>query len=240
MTFSHGWGEAKAINLQVIFLSWEAALREHWDDTRSKCESHTLTEHFLNAVSLALRSNPLGPHYNPVCVCPQLLSHVQPFATPWMAARQAPLSMGFSRQDHCSGLPFPPAGDRTHVSYTGRQLLYPWATWEAPLRAHLKPNPIWQPSQGVAGTAALGPWHVPWHLHTPVWPWEGGCALVWPVTTIHPSALSLLTQWPLKACEFVDTWAVKNKSKNSCTQFCLDWVHTFQGKWTPLSCWLWP
>ena len=26
-------------------------------------------------------------------------------------AHQTPLSMGFSRQEHCSGLPFPPPGD---------------------------------------------------------------------------------------------------------------------------------
>ena len=31
--------------------------------------------------------------------------------TSWTAARQAPLSMGFSRQEYCSGLPFPPPGD---------------------------------------------------------------------------------------------------------------------------------
>ena len=41
----------------------------------------------------------------------QLLSHVQLFATPWTVARQAPLSMGFSRQEYWSGLPFPPLGD---------------------------------------------------------------------------------------------------------------------------------
>ena len=35
------------------------------------------------------------------------LSHVQLFSTPWTAAHQAPLSMGFSRQEHWSGLPFP-------------------------------------------------------------------------------------------------------------------------------------
>ena len=28
-------------------------------------------------------------------------------ATPWMATHQAPLSLGFSRQEHWSGLPFP-------------------------------------------------------------------------------------------------------------------------------------
>ena len=31
--------------------------------------------------------------------------------TPWTAARQAPLSMGFSRQEYWSGLPFPSPGD---------------------------------------------------------------------------------------------------------------------------------
>ena len=33
------------------------------------------------------------------------------FATPWTVARQAPLSMGFSRQEYWRGLPFPPPGD---------------------------------------------------------------------------------------------------------------------------------
>ena len=32
-------------------------------------------------------------------------------ATPWTVARQAPLSMGFSRQEYWSGLPFPSPGD---------------------------------------------------------------------------------------------------------------------------------
>ena len=36
-------------------------------------------------------------------------SHVQPCATPEMAAHQAPSSLGFSRQEHWSGLPFPSA-----------------------------------------------------------------------------------------------------------------------------------
>ena len=34
-------------------------------------------------------------------------SHVQLYATPEMAAYQAPLSLGLSRQEHWSGLPFP-------------------------------------------------------------------------------------------------------------------------------------
>ena len=35
------------------------------------------------------------------------LSHVQLFVTPWTIAYQASPSMGFSRQEYWSGLPFP-------------------------------------------------------------------------------------------------------------------------------------
>ena len=34
-------------------------------------------------------------------------SHVRLCVTPWTAAYQAPPSLGFSRQEHWSGLPFP-------------------------------------------------------------------------------------------------------------------------------------
>ena len=39
------------------------------------------------------------------------LSRVQLFAIPWTVVYQASLSMGFSRQEYCSGLPFPSPGD---------------------------------------------------------------------------------------------------------------------------------
>ena len=39
------------------------------------------------------------------------LSHVQLLATPWTVAHQAPPSIGFSRQEYWSGLPFPSPGD---------------------------------------------------------------------------------------------------------------------------------
>ena len=41
----------------------------------------------------------------------KLLSHIRLFATPWTVAHQAPLSMGFSRQEYWSGLPFPSPGN---------------------------------------------------------------------------------------------------------------------------------
>ena len=40
-----------------------------------------------------------------------LLSHVRLFATPWIEAHQAPLSMGFPRQEYRNGLSFPSPGD---------------------------------------------------------------------------------------------------------------------------------
>ena len=39
------------------------------------------------------------------------LSRVRLFVTPWTVAHQAPPSMGFSRQEYWSGLPFPSPGD---------------------------------------------------------------------------------------------------------------------------------
>ena len=44
---------------------------------------------------------------NGICV----LRRVLLFVTSWTVAHQAPLSMGFSRQEYCGGLPFPSPGD---------------------------------------------------------------------------------------------------------------------------------
>ena len=66
----------------------------------------------------------------------QSLNHVQLFVTPWTLAHQAPLSMGFPRQEYWSGLLFPPPGgsswprDGTScVSCIGRRILYHWETF---------------------------------------------------------------------------------------------------------------
>ena len=60
----------------------------------------------------------------------KLLGHIWLFATPWTVAHQAPLSMGFSRQEDWCGLPCPPpAIFPTQESNPGlphcRQVLYP-------------------------------------------------------------------------------------------------------------------
>ena len=48
------------------------------------------------------------------------LSHVRLFVTPWTVAHQASPSMGFSRQEYWSGLPFPSPGDLPHLGIEPR------------------------------------------------------------------------------------------------------------------------
>ena len=67
-------------------------------------------------------------------------SHIRLFATLWTIAHQAPLSMGFSRQEYWSGLPCPPPGSLPNPGMEPRSFLSPAlagrlfttsATWEA-------------------------------------------------------------------------------------------------------------
>ena len=51
-----------------------------------------------------------------------MLSHTQPFATPWCVAYQAPLPIEFSRQEYWSGLPFPSPGDHIKPSSPALQV----------------------------------------------------------------------------------------------------------------------
>ena len=66
------------------------------------------------------------------------LSHVRLFVTPWTIAYQAPLSLGFSRQEYWSGLPFPSPGD----------LLYPGIEPRSPAlwADALSTKPPWKPN----------------------------------------------------------------------------------------------
>ena len=73
-----------------------------------------------------------------------VLSHVQLFATPWTVAHQAPLSMGFSRQEYWCGLHillqeiFPTQGSNPHLLY-----LLHWQSGSLPPAPSGKPK--WEP-----------------------------------------------------------------------------------------------
>ena len=73
------------------------------------------------------------------------------FTTLWIVASQAPLSMGFPRQEYCSGLPRPPPGD---LSDPG-----------------IKPMSPVSPAQQVNSLPLC-------HLESPKLPWGGNKILV--------------------------------------------------------------
>ena len=62
----------------------------------------------LCCCNLSKNTTWLSAHASPLRVCMlSRFSHVWLFATPWTVAHQAPLSMGFSRQEYWSGLSGP-------------------------------------------------------------------------------------------------------------------------------------
>ena len=65
----------------------------------------------LSRIELQIVSKTLWVSRASGCVSAKLLSHVRPFATPWTVVCQAPLSIGFPRQEYWDGLPCPPPGD---------------------------------------------------------------------------------------------------------------------------------
>ena len=87
-----------------------------------------------------------------LCACVlTCFSRVQLFETPWTVAHQAPLSMGFSKQEYWSGLPCPPPGDLPNPGTEPESLTSPAlaggffttnATWEAPNMLYTGPQKI--------------------------------------------------------------------------------------------------
>ena len=75
-----------------------------------------------------------------VCVLSHF-SRVQLFATLRTKAHQAPLSMGFSMQEYCKGLPCPPPGDLPSPGIEPRFLhLWHWQASSLPLPPPGKPS----------------------------------------------------------------------------------------------------
>ena len=98
------------------------------------------------------------------------LSHLWLLVTPWTAAHQAPLSMGFSRQEYWSGLPLPSPwlGRHQQIGFLERMLgsmpiadywlpntgQWPWVQWQCKPVSYIQAVP--------KGAASLGPWTTHW------------------------------------------------------------------------------
>ena len=77
-----------------------------------------------------------------LCAVPSRFSRVQLFAILWTAVCQAPLFMGFSRQEYWSGLPFPSPRDLPNpriepTSYLLWQILYLLSHQGSPIKYRL-------------------------------------------------------------------------------------------------------
>ena len=90
------------VTVLCLFMFWGFRATRHVGGLSSSTRDRTL----------APRIGWRGPHLRTASAC--LLSHsshVPLFVALWTAARQAPLSVGSSRQEYWSGLPCPPLGD---------------------------------------------------------------------------------------------------------------------------------
>ena len=87
------------------------------------------------------------------------LSRVRLFATPWTAAYQAPPSMGFSRQEYWSGLPFPSPGDLLMSPALAEVFFTTSATWVKP-EGNSNNSRVLLPgkSHGRRGLVGCSPW----------------------------------------------------------------------------------
>ena len=104
------WGEAEPV-LHFSHLVIFRLFVTQWTAACQASLSITNSQSLLKLVSIAsvMPSNPvlnLAPYAFPLGEV-KSLSRVWLFVTPWTVAYQAPLSMGFSRQQYWSGLPFP-------------------------------------------------------------------------------------------------------------------------------------
>ena len=111
---------------------WCGRATQDWVHTCSHAPTRgTVLEQAHTSMTFSVRLS-----WNPMKVKVKSLSHVQLFATLWTVAHHAPLSMGFSRQEYWSGLPFPSPGessrprDQTQVSHIASRRFNLWVTRE--------------------------------------------------------------------------------------------------------------
>ena len=107
-------------------------------------------------------------------------SCVRLYVTPWTAAHQAPLSLGFSRQEYWSGLPFPsPMHACVLLLQLCPTLCDPWtAAHQAPLSMEFSRQEYWI---GLPLPSPLGAFRDP----------QSGIALISPVCSVTQSCLTL-------------------------------------------------
>ena len=116
-------------------------------DSRWKWETPLKWCFYLERCMLYKKSLEWWSKWEKLCTWKWKWSRVLLFTIPWTIAHQAPLSMGFSRQECWSGLPFPSSGDlpgpgikppspalqadASPSEPPGKSLLYTWDSWKS-------------------------------------------------------------------------------------------------------------
>ena len=117
VTFTHSFIKLRTtlFNIHSSPSLWEEGMvLMHWSTWNSSfsalCIMHALCIYIFSEILLSkvLTTNSL-PSFACACVLSRL-THIRLFVTPWTLTCQAPLSMGFSRQEYWSGLLWPPSG----------------------------------------------------------------------------------------------------------------------------------
>ena len=106
------WGNRESDTTEQ--LNWTECGLSYWLTVYIEESLHPWDKSHLIRVHEKYYKLIIGQTYLPDCVsgaCVCMLSCVQFFVTPWIAARQAPLFLEFSWQEYWSGLPFPTPGD---------------------------------------------------------------------------------------------------------------------------------
>ena len=71
------------------------------------------------------------------------LSHLLLFATPWPAAHQAPLSMGFSRKKHWNGVPLPSLISMYNIILKDDFRIWSFPVFHREIRSHQSLSHVW-------------------------------------------------------------------------------------------------
>ena len=128
--------------LHTFFLGhWDLATLDYFVQLALPAVCNILFLSLCGNPTHSLKMNPMAQTFSLAYLCECMVSwvsRVQHFVTQWTIAHQAPLSKGFSRHKHWSGLPCPPAipyprtepGSLMSPALTGG-FFTASATWEA-------------------------------------------------------------------------------------------------------------
>jgi len=132
----------------MYFLTWKFAQRKDLEPKYPRCRKAHIMSGVMTAKEPSIaKPSAITEEKNWLIVCMYVceLNRVCLLMTPWTVAHQAPLSIGFPRQEYWSGLPWPPPGDLSNLGIEPASFMAPAlagrffttsATWETQLNYH--------------------------------------------------------------------------------------------------------